>query len=454
MDNAGPDPKVVAAAPLEGAAFARLMAALEPPIDAPALALAVSGGGDSGALLCLAADWARPRGVRLLVLTVDHGLRPDTAREAEIVRRQASVRGLAHETLVWEGPKPSANIEAEAREARYRLLAAACRRHGLTDCLLGHTEDDQAETLLLRLARGSGLKGLAAMAPGVTIEGVRFRRPLLTIGRDTLRATLMARGEGWLEDPSNTSAQFARSRLRRLMPALAAEGLTAQTLAETARRLARAQAAIDAAVEALADAAVRFAPEGFARLDPEPLRAAPEEVALRLLADMLCRVGGAAFPPRLERLERLYAALTDATPAGAERCGRTLAGCRIVPATGAFARAAPTLPLLIFREARALAPPLSLKPGTAALWDRRFHVALSGTGEDRFSVGGLGAGGLATLRRLTATRTSLALLPAAIAATVPALWRADALISVPALGLMPTETGHGTLTFETRFITS
>ena len=255
--------------------------------------LAVSGGSDSMALMALyhAYRTAHPSAPEAIVATVDHGLRPDAADDVRFVLDAAAGLGLPAIARRWDGDKPASDIQAAARTARYRLLGEIAAERGAGAVLTAHTRDDQAETFLLRLARGSGVKGLAAMAPvrplaGHAMEegGVALVRPLLDVSRAALRATLVRAGLGWRDDPSNASDRFARVRMRGLMPALAAEGLHADRLAGTARRLARADAAIDAMVEALAARALAADAYGVLSLDVDAFAGAPEEVRLRLLA--------------------------------------------------------------------------------------------------------------------------------------------------------------------------
>src|SRR4051812_31715764 len=193
---------------------------------APAIVLAVSGGPDSVALMWLAARWraARKRGPRLIAVTIDHGLRPEAAREAREVKALARSLDLPHRTLRWTGSKPETGLPAAARQARYRLLGKAARAFGATHILTGHTRDDQAETLLMRMARGSGVAGLAAMARQSQREGVVLARPLLQLSKSRLVATLTGAKLGFVVDPSNRDLSFTRPRFRALMPALAAEG--------------------------------------------------------------------------------------------------------------------------------------------------------------------------------------------------------------------------------------
>src|ERR1700710_1586314 len=223
---------------------------------APAIVLAVSGGPDSIAMMWLAARWRRAlkRGPQLIAVTIDHGLRPEAAREARDVKRLAKTLDLPHRTLRWSGAKPNTGLPAAAREARYRLLAKAARAAGAIHVLTAHTQDDQAETLLMRMSRGSGIAGLAAMARQSQRDGVVLARPLLQIPKARLVATLKKAKVGFADDPTNRDANFTRPRLRAIMPALAAEGGDARSLARLASRLARA----NAAVEVLADGAERY----------------------------------------------------------------------------------------------------------------------------------------------------------------------------------------------------
>ncbi len=219
--------------------------------------IAVSGGPDSTALLMLAAQWAKrqkKRRPKLLAITIDHGLRPQAAAEAAAVKRLARRLGVPHRTLRWRGKKPKSGLQEAARVARYRLLAQAAARAGYGHVMTAHTLDDQAETVLFRLARGSGLTGLAGMATASLLpvggSEIFLLRPLLHVPKSRLVATLAAAGIAYAEDPSNIDPRFTRARLRVLMPALAREGLDARGLARLAVRMRRAEATIEFAVHA------------------------------------------------------------------------------------------------------------------------------------------------------------------------------------------------------------
>ena len=281
----------------------------------------------------LAARWRRTlaRGPRLIAVTVDHGLRPEAATEAREVKRLAQTLDLPHQTLRWRGTKPKTGLPAAAREARYRLLAQAARQGRATHILTAHTRDDQAETLLMRLLRGSGIAGLAAMARQSERDGVLLARPFLNVSKAQLVATLERAKIGFANDPTNRDVSFTRPRLRKLMPALAAEGGDSRSLARLAARLARA----NAAVEVLADGAERYlalrsghsAQGGF---DAKAFAAMPEEIRLRLLLRAIDRFGHEG-PAELGKVEALLAALDRAATAktARPRLKQTLAGALV-----------------------------------------------------------------------------------------------------------------------------
>jgi tRNA(Ile)-lysidine synthase len=312
--------------------------------------LAVSGGPDSVALLWLAARWRRAltRGPRLVAVTVDHGLRAESVREASEVKRLARSLNLPHHVLRWTGAKPKTGLPAAARTARYRLLAKAAQDHGASHILTAHTRDDQAETLLMRMLRGSGIAGLAAMARQTPRDGVMLARPFLNVSKAQLIATLAKAKIQFADDPSNRDVHFTRPRLRALMPALAAEGGDARNLARLALRLARA----NAAVEVLTDGAERYLAlqdrqamhagpnaenSNLKMFDFEAFAAVPEEIRVRLLQRAIDRFGHEG-PAELGKVEALLAALEQAGAKQARgqprKLKQTLAGAVISLADG------------------------------------------------------------------------------------------------------------------------
>lgn len=285
--------------------------------------LAVSGGADSTALLFLAMRWAKFARKPLIAVTVDHALRAESADEAAAVARLAQALGVPHEVAVWQGEKPATGVEAAAREARYALLIEAARRHGASHMMTAHTEDDQAETVLMRLAAGSGPAGLAGMRAEVLRDGIVHARPLLGVAKARLMATLEAAGIGWCEDAMNFDARFARPRLRQSRAALEREGLTAQRLARFAQRMARMEDAVEAQAREAFTALIKRGEKGLSCAG-DAFLALPQEMRLRVLKRAIEEAGDRSVI-RLERLEDLEEEVSAAL-VSARLLGRTLGG--------------------------------------------------------------------------------------------------------------------------------
>ena len=398
------------------AALAAALTECLPDPPPPRLGVAVSGGGDSIALTLLMADWAAARAtpVALHAVTVDHGLRPESAAEARGAKRFAHDLGLTHDTLTWSEAGASAgNLQDSARRARQRLIANWAHEQGIGHVLLDHTRDDQAETVLLRLARGSGVDGLSAMAPQRVALGITWLRPLLTLSRAALRDFLTARGADWREDPSNADTRFDRVKAREALAVLAPLGIEAAGLVRTAQRMDRARVALSGAAFELAQRITRVE-AGDVLIEREGLFAAPDDLRDRVLAQALRWVASADYRPRHAALMRVMERLR------AEQAA-TLHGCRIMPeATGH---------LRVLRELRAVrdaqAPP-------GELWDRRWRLIalhdkdLRENAAARLRVGALGEKGLAACPQWRRSG-----LPRASLMAGPALWHGETLIAAP-----------------------
>jgi tRNA(Ile)-lysidine synthase len=389
-------------------------------LAARGIALAVSGGADSTALLFLFHRWhaAREAAPPAYVFTVDHGLRAEAAREAAAVGRIAERLGLPHRTLLWDGDKPVANLQAEARAARYRLLSEAAWTHDCDTLLIAHHADDQAETFLHNLVRGSGVYGLAGM-PALRRAGpVTLRRPLIDWPKARLRAFLRGIGETWVEDPSNADPRFERARLRALEGALASEGLTRDRILKTVRQMARAAEALDRTVDDLFRSHLDLDQSGVAGLPQAIYAAAPEEIRLRGLARLIRLIGEAEHTPRLERLETLDRALAT----GGDGTVRTLGGTVAVIRRGRV-----TIGLEPGREGL---PRFTLMPGASAHWAGGVSVALRSDAPDPVEVGPLGTDGWT---RLAAELRDSLVVPARFIHALPAAFVDGRLLACPAL---------------------
>ena len=378
--------------------FDAAMAASCPFEAAPRLAAAVSGGADSTALALLADAWARARGGSLLALVVDHGLRAESAAEAALVVSRLTALGIAARLLTITGLVSGSAIAARARDARYRVLRAACADAGVLHLLLGHHAADQAETMMIRVLGGSGGRGLAGMAAVSEGHTLRLLRPMLMIPPAWLRSYLTEQRVEWVEDPSNRDQRALRSRLRRLRvdPGGVTEGT--RTLLDAARDAGRERATNDVAMARVLAARVWIRPEGFALLSPGAIAPAP-------LAELMRVIAGAHFAPSMDQVAAL----------AAHPAPGTLWGVRFLPA-GRLGQG-----MLLVREAVACAPPIPAERGV--VWDGRFRLQRSAPSDAGMMLGALG-GAAARLRGHTN-------LPAAVLRTLPALWRGNVLVAVP-----------------------
>ncbi len=332
------------------------------------IAVGVSGGADSMALLYLLKQWTQELGFsapELYAFTVNHGLRDEAVSEAAGTAQYCRRIEVPHETLLWVGEKPTSNLQSEARDARYALLRQAAEDHGCEALFLAHHLEDQAETFLTRLARGSGVYGLACIRKNREMDGLQICRPLLEISKVRLKSLLHSAHISWFEDPSNQDKQFTRVKFRRAQQELDELGLTTTKLSETARRMARAADAIDAWVEEIAEKSCTFHSAGPVRFDSSCLEYIPDEIGLRLVGRLVRYISGAPYMPRLARLEGLYGTLKTE---GGSRAA-TLGGVRF-----ALAKPHDGSVWFCFREAgRAGVPEIEVQPGDEGIWDDRWR---------------------------------------------------------------------------------
>jgi tRNA(Ile)-lysidine synthase len=436
------------------------------------LALAVSGGADSMALMHLLAEWVREPGTAerhgmgsppLRVLTVDHALRASSAEEAAWVGREAGKLGLPHETLIWDEAKPGSGIQAAAREARYRLIGQALARERLarpdrpTRCIVtGHHANDQAETFLMRLARGSGLDGLSGMreeepillpaGPGQAPVASMLVRPLLHIPKARLVSTLQSRGLPWREDPSNQSSDFERVRVREAVDVLGRIGIDVAQVSLSTSRLGRARAASLTTVRDLLPQLTRLHDGVFAEIDARLFSNYAEDYQVRILAALLRAYGGESEPARLSQIEalvaQLNASLSNAGGPPGRRWASTLGGCQIERDGSGAVR--------LWRElGRPELPEIHLQPGAQEVWDGRFLVALAKEEAAPVLVRALGRDGLrAHLADVSLVEPAHASAPRGALKTLPSFWREQRLLAVPTL----TSGGDAPTAFSALFV--
>lgn len=386
----------------------------------PRAALAVSGGSDSMALMELTAAHIAQLGRDLsnfTILSVDHGLRSGSAREAAMVADRARALGFAHVTLTWEGAKPRAGLQEAARFARLDLMSAWCVANRVGHLVLGHTLDDQAETFVMRVARGSGPNGLGAMDEVGNWYGITLLRPLLDVPREQLKAWLEARGIGWISDPSNDDPRFTRVRVRQLLPALEAAGVGRKALAMAADQMRAARNMLERAADAAAGRALTLHDGGICTIALDIINVEPADIARRLLRRAVMAIGAGRYPPERAEIARLADWLSDGA-----KTGRTLGGC-------AMTRIGDNV--VMFREfGRSGLETRTLRAGARGIWDRRFHVEIPSEINAKIRVRALGSDGLKALPDGMVRPRGL---PAAALHTLPSFWQGDALLTAPHL---------------------
>jgi len=371
------------------------------------LGVAVSGGSDSVALLCALQRWAQTRGTEVSVISIDHGLRPAAREEVRFVGDLCARLGVDDHVEFWTGWDGGGNLQNAARMARYQLIADWAVGNDIDDVALGHTANDQAETVLMRLARGSGVDGLSGMAARRVQHGITWIRPLLTARRRDLRAYLRARGETWIEDPSNDDDAFERVRMRDALALLEPLGLTVDALAQVASHMRSARTALDWQTF-LAAREIVLIDLGTMRLSLSPFRALPEEIARRLLVRAIMWIGGRDYAPRRASVETALQAIWSGQTV-------TLDGVQVERAEGE---------VWLFREYAAVR---DLPAELGDLWDDRWTV--TGPEDDpELEVRALGPEGLRQVKDWRDLG-----LPRAALLSMPGVWDAETLIAAPIL---------------------
>ncbi len=373
------------------------------------LAVAVSGGSDSLALLVLLADWAKNGGPEVSAVTIDHGLRANSAAEAEAVAAHCAGSGIKHDCVKWTDWDGTGNLPDQARRARYRLLAEWAEAAGIGHVALGHTADDQAETFLMRLSREAGVDGLSAMSATRRQGRVVFCRPALRITRQELRDVLTSRGLGWIDDPTNADEAYERVRARQVMAALAPLGISAENLSAVAHHMRDVRETLYWYVFLAARDVVEFQ-GGDILFDRRGFRVLQREVARRLVQASMKWINSAEYGPRGRALDLLMESIRGGT-------NMTLQGCHVLVCEDR---------IQITREYNAVA---QLRAPVHEVWDARWHVTGPECSSD-IEIAALGSDGL---RQCPDWREIG--LPEASQMSGPAIWRGDELLAAPLAGM-------------------
>lgn len=369
------------------------------------IGIAVSGGGDSVALLHLMSKCFADSGVALYAATVDHQLRPESKDEAAEAGAHSAKLNIPHSTLVWSSWDGKGNLQAAARQARYELLSQWAHREGIPVVAVGHTADDQAETLIMRLRRSPGVDGLAGMAPRSSMFGMSVHRPLLSVTRDRLRAYLRDNGIDWRDDPSNENTRFDRVQARRAQSRLSELGVTVDSLVSVAEHMREAREALDWYAFLTARDLITI-DLGDIVMDLRRFRTQPQEIARRLLTRAVTWIGGATYAPRRSAVSEAIEALRFGR-------GATLGGCQIIVSGSQ---------VWICRE-YATVQSLTAMPGE--VWDKRWRL-IGPVGDADTRICALGPEGLKALPDWRKSGRPRAALLAS-----PAVWRKDELLAAP-----------------------
>lgn len=396
--------------------FCQAMRGFAPFEARPHIAVALSGGADSLGLCLLAHDWVVRQGGRLTALTVDHGLRDGSDKEALKVADWMASRGIDHVILTWDGQKPETGLQQAARKARYRILENWCEENRVLHLLLAHHKEDQAETVLMRLQKKSGPVGLAGMSAITDRPFGRLLRPLLACSTDDLRRFLHQQGQDWIEDPSNRNTRFARARIRQSWDVLTGQGITPENLAQTASEMADIRIALEDSVARCLARAVTVCREGFASLKSELLTTYPDEISSRVLAATIRMVGCTDYSPNRDRVLKTLRALQKGQT-------RSLGGCQVVMHQGQ---------LLVVRENPRNDLSCLVRANETVVWDRRFELLIHGQKGASACLAPLGEAGWAEIIRkqpdLRQKRLHLSVIR-----TLPALFDEEGVFQVPHL---------------------
>jgi len=399
------------------------------------IAVAVSGGADSMVLAHVLKQWSVANNIRLVALTVDHGLRSESASEAQQVHAWLQDSGIEHHILHWRGEKPSSNIQHHARNARYELLTTTCKTLGIDVLAVAHHGDDQAETVLMRLARGSGVDGLAAMEPIKYRDGLITIRPMLEVTKQDIIAYAQQQKIEWIEDPSNDSLEYDRVKFRQFLNGFADKHVITKRLCQTAKHMRRAQQVLDKQLHSLMSQVAVFELPSHICVDMSAWQKLDEEIQLRMLTSWMRMLNVDFYKPRFENLEHLAERLLDWN----HFTGATLSGCVFKSNRGK---------LLIFREMSAIENSSVVLTNKEVVWDGRVSCYYAQAGDVPARVEPLMDSGFASIKKNLGPLS----LPKLIIHTLPALKILEKTVAVPHINyydasIIPSDVSMNNITY-------
>ncbi|MEK6747550.1 MAG: tRNA lysidine(34) synthetase TilS [Pseudomonadota bacterium] len=405
---------------LSSSEFDWLIASLGYFEPAPVVAVAVSGGADSMALLLLANDWAKAKNGKVVALTVNHNLRSEAAAEALQVRKWCEYLGIDQYTLCWQPPSPiHTSIQENARNARYELMLEWCRENNILHLLTAHHLDDHVETMFFRLARGSGLDGLSAISAQRIVEGVRLLRPLLKIPKARLITTLKKRNQEWLEDPSNHNSSYARVHIRQQLAQIDNNIDIKKRSVIIAEQFGKFRNILENKLVSQITNCVSVFSKGYATINIQEFNNLDGEISLKALASLIRTLSGSDHPPRTSQLQSLKQLIKN----NELNSKYSIGGLLFEAVKGNI--------ILVYREYNAISPPIVVEPDMSVLWDKRFVIKISSdTKNTHIRVQALGSRGLVEVRK-NAKHLLKNMPPDRIIRTFPSLWSLEELLCVP-----------------------
>ncbi len=417
--------------PVSSSEFDELVAAIGYFEKNPEIAIATSGGADSMALLLLADNWAKSINGRVISLTVNHNLRPEASSEALQVAKWCKKYDIEHHILSWEPDVGNIHgIQESARNARYNLMTEWCNKNNILHLLLAHHMDDQVETMLFRLARGSNLDGLSAMSGQTIVSGVRLIRPFLHINKERLVHTLESSGQEWIEDPSNHNNKYTRVAIRNQLSKLRGKSDIKRRTTYVISKFSKFRSLIDSYLVSQITDAVQIYPEGYAIIDIDKFLNTEPNISAKILGKLICALNGEAHPPRSEKLINLAKLITNKRLNKKYTIG------------GLLFEMLPNNRIIIYRESKSIGKPAIIRPNVPTLWDNRFILEWLAADSDATAseIRALGSDGLAYIKK-NAPHFLKNAPPSRIMRTLPSLWLLEQLVCVPHINYINSNNG-------------
>lgn len=327
------------------------------------IAIAVSGGIDSLSLLLIGNEWAKSHNTKIIGLTIDHKLRKESTDEALYVNNLCQNLNIEHYIIAWDEEKPETNIEFNAREARYNLMANFCKKNNINYILIAHHLQDQAETFFIRLFRGSSIDGLSAMKDITNIYDINIIRPFLNINKEVLKEFLLENNIKWIEDPSNSDEKYLRNKIRNFLNSFENKKEIVERINFAIDEINKSKIFIDKEVQKVECKTIQFSSFGSCTIDINKLLKQDDDIILKILAKISMKISGNIYKPRLKKLKNLLQNLKTKN-----NIKYTFYGCIFETYNDNL--------LMAYREYNSILEDKKLKYDQEIVWDNRFKIIL------------------------------------------------------------------------------